>query len=187
MSEQPLHERMEEYETLAGEAAETVRRRDEAADDIGDRLADAVTEAVALEGTNVELAGVSDSGHRYRFRARLDRAALIAALTEQLPDGFVVSHVNDDGTLSIEWTGSDRTPSKRERGAILKAIVAEEMVLDSDGLIESVPTRERVLARAVELGLEEDEAASRLSRLATLDVVDLAEGRVYPDENFSRY
>jgi len=187
MSEEPLHERMEDYETLAGKAAESARRRDETAAEISDRLAEAITEAVEVEGANVEGVGQSDSGHRYRFRARLDRAGLIAALTEILPDGFVVSHVNDDGTLSIEWTGSDRTPSKRERGAILKAIIAEEMVLDSDGLIESVPTRERVLARAVELGIEEDEASARLSRLATLDVVDLAEGRVYPDENFSRY
>jgi hypothetical protein len=60
-------------------------------------------------------------------------------------------------------------------------------VLDADGLIESVPTRERVLSRAVELGLDEADATDRLSRLATLDVVDLAEGSVYPDENFSRY
>jgi len=187
MDEQPLHERMEAYERLAGEAADAARRRDETASAIGDRLAATIAEAVESAGANVEATDRSRDGHRFRFRARLDRAALVAALTESLPDGFVVSHVNDDGTLSIEWTGSGRTPGKRERGALLKAIIAEEMVLDSDGLIESVPTRERVLARAVELGLEEDEAASRLSRLATLDVVDLAEGRVYPDENFSRY
>lgn len=187
MDEEPLHERMETYERLAGDAAEAARERDETADEIGDRLAEAVTEAVDRAGANVVQSEQSRDGHRYRFNARLDRAALVAALTETLPDGFVVSHVNDDGTLSIEWTGSDRTPGKRERGAILKAIIAEELVLDRDGLIESAPTRTRVLSRAVELGLEEDEAASRLSRLATLDVVDLAEGRVYPDENFSRY
>ncbi|WP_277541671.1 hypothetical protein [Haloarcula laminariae] len=187
MDEEPLHERMEAYETLASEAAEKARERDEAADEIGDRLAAAITEAVEREGANVVRSGQSKDGHRYRFTARLDRAALVAALTETLPDGFVVSHVNDDGTMSVEWTGSDRTPSKRERGAILKAIIAEEMELDGDGLIESVPTRERVLSRAVELGVEEDDAAARLSRLATLDVVDLADGHVYPDENFSRY
>ncbi len=187
MDETPLHERMEQYEELAGAAADTARKRDEAATEIGDRLATAITEAVEQEGANVVQCGQSTDGHRYHFTARLDRAALVAALTETLPDGFVVSHVNDDGTMSVEWTGSDRTPGKRERGAILKAIIAEEMVLDSDGLIESVPTRERVLARAVELGVDEDDASARLNRLATLDVVDLAEGHVYPDENFSRY
>jgi hypothetical protein len=185
--DEPLHEQMETYERLASDAAEAARERDETAGKIGDRLADAITAAVEREGANVVQSGQSGDGQRYRFTARLDRAALVAALTETLPDGFVVSHVNDDGTMSVEWTGSGRTPSKRERGAILKAIIAEEMVLDSDGLIESVPTRERVLARAAELGVAEDEAAARLSRLATLDVVDLAEGYVYPDENFSRY
>ena len=187
MDETPLHERMERYEELAGAAADAARKRDETATEIGSRLADAITEAVEQEGTNVVQSGQSNDGHRYHFTARLDRAALVAALTETLPEGFVVSHLNDDGTMSVEWTGSDRTPGKRERGAILKAIIAEEMELDSDGLIESVPTRERVLARAVELGVDEDEAGARLSRLATLDVVDLADGRVYPDENFSRY
>jgi len=187
MDEEPLHERMEQYEELAGAATDAARKRDEAATEIGDRLADVVTAAVEREGANVVQSDQSTDGHRYRFTARLDRAALVAALTETLPDGFVVSHVNDDGTMSVEWTGSARTPGKRERGAILKAIIAEEMVLDSDGLIESVPTRERVLARAVELGVDEDDAAARLNRLATLDVVDLAEGNVYPDENFSRY
>ena len=184
---EPLHERMERYEALAEEAAEVARERDETATAVGDRLAEAITTAVEREGANVVHSGQSRDGHRYHFTARLDRAALVAALTETLPDGFVVSHVNDDGSMSVEWTGSDRTPGKRARGAILKAIIAEEMVLDSDGLIESVPTRERVLARAVELGVDENEAADRLSRLATLDVVDLADGHVYPDSNFSRF
>lgn len=84
----------------------------------------------------------SPDGHRYRFKARFDRAALFAALTETLPDGFVVSHVNTDGTLSVEWTDQDRTNSKREHGAVLRAIIAEEVVVDDDSLIESVPTRE---------------------------------------------
>ena len=187
MDEEPLHERMERYERLASEAAEARRERDETASEIGDRLAESITEAVEQEGANVVQTGQSTNGHRYHFTARLDRAALVAALTETLPEGFVVSHVNDDGTMSIEWTGSDRTPGKRERGAILKAIIAEELELGSDGLIERVPTRERVLARAVELGVEEADAVARLSRLATLDVVDLSDGHVYPDSNFSRY
>lgn len=186
MDDRPLHERMEAYETAASEASEAARKRDETATEIGKRLAATVTDAVERDGANVEVTGQSKDGHRYRFTARLDRAALVATLTKTLPDGFVVSHVNTDGTLSVEWTGGDRAPSKREHGAILKAVIAEELVVDDDGLIESVPTRDRVLARAVELGLDEDDAASRLSRLATLDVVDLADGHVYPDENFSR-
>lgn len=99
----------------------------------------------------------------------------------------MVSHVNEDGSLSIEWTGDDRTPSKRQHGAVLKAIIAEATVTDEDGLIESVPERSAVLDRAVELGIDREDAADRLGRLVTLDVVDLADGRVYPDTNFSRY
>lgn len=186
MGEEPLHERMETYERLAAEASDAARRRDETATDIGDRLAAAITGAVEAEGATVEATDRSADGHRFRFAARLDRAALVAALTETLPDGFVVSHVNDDGSLSVEWTGDDRPAPKRERGAVLKAIIAEELVVDSDGLIESVPTRERVLERARELGLDGDETATRLSRLVTLDVVDIEDGRVYPDTNFSR-
>lgn len=53
------------------------------------------------------------------------------------------------------------------------------------------PLYERMAEEAAELTSERDEAASeigdRLSRHATLDVVDIAEGHVYPDENFSRY
>lgn len=187
MGDSPLHERMEEYEQLADEATEATRKRDETAKEIGDRLAGAIAEAVDAEGANIEQADHSADGNRYRFTARLDRAALVATLTRTLPDGFVVSHVNEDGTLSVEWTGKERTPSKRERGAVLKAIIAEETDLDGDGLIESVPTRDRVLARAVELGIDEQEAVSRLNRLETLDVVDITDGRVYPDSNFSRY
>jgi len=32
-----------------------------------------------------------------------------------------------------------------------------------------------------------NEAASPLSRLATLDGIDITDGRIYPDENCSRY
>ncbi|TKX74197.1 hypothetical protein EXE46_10140 [Halorubrum sp. GN11_10-6_MGM] len=187
MDDTPLHERMEAHDRAASEAKKAAQKRDKAASAIGRRLSASVADAVERAGANVEVAGRSADGHRYRFTARLDRAALVAALTESLPDGFVVSHVNNDGTLSIEWTGDDRTPSKRQHGAILKAIIAEELVLDDDGLVESVPTRERVLRRATELGLDETDAAERLRRLASLDVVDLADDRVYPDDNFSRY
>ncbi|WP_123539325.1 hypothetical protein [Halosimplex salinum] len=186
MTDDPLHERMAEYETLAREAAERASERDEVGAAVGDRLAESISEAVTETGVNVEAVDRSGDGRRHRFTARLDRAALVAALTESLPSGFVVSHVNDDGSLSVEWTGERETPSKREHGAVLKAIVAEETTVDDDGLISAVPTRDRVIGRAVELGIEERDAEQRLARLERLDVVDIADGKVYPDENFSR-
>lgn len=136
---------------------------------------------------NSQPAGRSDDGHRYRLTASLDRAALVAAPTDALPVGFVVSHGNEDGSVSIEWTGKRETASRRERGAVLIAIIAEEFVIDEEGLIESVPTRDRVLERAVELGIDESDAAERLSRLETPEVVDISHGEVYPDDNLSRY
>jgi len=187
MGEDPLHERMVRYEALAKQVRERASDRDAVANDIGERLAGTITDAVEEAGVNVEATDSSADGRRFRFTARLDSAALVAALTAALPAGFVVSHVNDDGSLSIEWTGDDRTPSQREHGAVLKAIVAEATRTDADGLIESVPSTEAVLDRAVELGIDRDAAEDRLGRLATLDVVDIADGRVYPDTNFSRY
>lgn len=187
MDDQPLHEQIVTYDKLTEDIRTLNGERADIADDVATRLAGTLTETVSEVGANVAPVERSDDGHRYRFEARLDRAAVVAAVTEQLPDGFVVSHVNGDGTLSIEWTGEESTPSGREHGAILKAIVAEEMTLDGDGLIEAVPTRERVLARAVELGIDEDDATDRLARLETLDVLDIADGDVYPDTNFSRY
>lgn len=186
MDDEPLHEQIDSYEQLSAEIRELTRERESVAATVGDRLSETLTEAVTAEGANVTAVDRSDDGHRYRFKARLDRAALVAAITEQLPAGFVVSHVNDDGSLSIEWTGKRETRSKRQHGAILKAIVAEEMTVDDDGLIESVPTRERVLARAVELGVDEDDAAARLDRLATLKIFGIEAGDVYPGENFSQ-
>ncbi|MGB9952140.1 hypothetical protein ACOZ4F_07025 [Haloarcula marismortui] len=187
MTEKSAHEQMERHATLTDELTALSAERGAVAASVQERLADAVSEAIAKAGTNVGSLGQSRDGRRFRFEARLDRAALVAAVTEALPDGFVVSHVNEDGTLSVDWTGDSTTPSKREHGAILKAIIAEETETDSDGFIESVPTRDRVLARAVELGVDEGDAADRLSRLATLDVVDITDEGVYPDENFSRY
>ncbi|SDW25842.1 hypothetical protein SAMN05443574_102163 [Haloarcula vallismortis] len=187
MTAEPAHEQMERHESLTAELADLSAERDAVAASVQDQLADAVSAAIAEAGTNVGSLGQSKDGKRFRFEARLDRAALVAAVTETLPDGFVVSHVNEDGTLSVDWTGDGTTPSKREHGAILKAIIAEETETDSDGFIESVPSRDRVLARAVELDIDESDAADRLSRLATLDVVDIADDGVYPDENFSRY
>ncbi len=67
-------------------------------------------------GATVAAIEHSEDGRRYRVDARLDSAVLVAAVTEQLPGGFVVSHVNDDGTLSIEWTGEGATRAGREQG-----------------------------------------------------------------------
>jgi hypothetical protein len=186
MDDEPLHEQIDSYEHLSAEIRELTRERESVATAVGDRLSKTLTEAVTAEGANVTAVDRSEDGHRYRFEARLDRAALVAVITERLPAGFVVSHVNDDGSLSVEWTGKRETRSKRQHGAILKAIVAEEMTVDDDGLIESVPTRERVLTRASELGVDEDDAASRLDRLATLKIFAVETGDVYPGENFSR-
>lgn len=185
MPADPLYERMERHAELTDDLADVRREREAVSREVEDRLSDAIAEALLAEGANVDALGQSSDGKRFRFGARLDRAALVATLVDELPDGFYVSHVNDDGSLSVDWTGEDRTPSKREHGSVLKAIVAEEMVTDDDGFIESVPSRERVLARAVELGIDEDDAATRLDRLATLDVVDVTDDGVYPDENFA--
>jgi len=187
MAEELLHERMVRYEELAEQARARASDRDAVGHDVGERLADIVSEAVETAGVTIEQSDRSTDSRRFRFTARLDRAALVAALTESLPAGFVVSHVNDDGSLSIEWTGDDSTPAKREHGAVLKAIIAEATVTDVDGLIESVPSKSAVLDRAVELGIDREAAGDRLGRLAMLDVVDIADGRVYPDTNFSRY
>lgn len=131
MSEDPLHERMERHAELRDELADVSREKDAVASEVKDRLADAIAEAIVLEGANVEALEQSRDGTRFRFGARLDRAALVAALMDELPAGFFISHVNDDGSLSVDWTGKDHTPSKREHGSVLKAIVAEETVTDS--------------------------------------------------------
>ena len=187
MSEEALAEQMARYQTVAEEARDAARERDRIGRDLGQRLAAHVEEAIDEAGARVEAVERSADGETLRFEARLDRAAMVAALTETLPDGFVVSHVTADGSLTVEWTGSGRTPGKRERGAVLKAIIAEETDLDADGLITASPTRERVLDRAEELGVDRAEAADRLARLAQLDVVDVDDGTVYPDENFARF
>jgi hypothetical protein len=103
-----------------------------------------------------------------------------------LPAGFVVSHVNQDGSLSIEWTGRDRTPTGREHDAILKAIIAEETILDGDKFITSAPTRSAVLDRAEGLDIPREAASDRLERLGRLDMIDLSEAEVCPATNFSR-
>lgn len=183
---EPLLDQMDRFETAASDAADAARERDRLGREIGDRLSAHVEAAVTEAGTNVEAVDRSASDESFRFEARLDRAAMVAALTDALPSGFAVAHVDTDGSLTIEWTGHDRKPGHRDRDAVLKAIIAEAVVSDDDGLIESVPTRARVLDRAEELGVDRETAAERLARLVTLDMVDVDDGRVYPDEHFAR-
>lgn len=182
----PLSDRMDRLETVSEAAAEAAREREDLARSVADDLAGHVETAIESADANVEPAGDGPIQGRFRFEARLDRAALIAVLVDELPDGFAVVGVDGDGTLTVEWTGGDRPPGKRDRDAILKAIVAEETDVDADGLITEVPTRERVLDRAEELGVGRDVAAERLERLVTLDMIDVDDGYASPDENFSR-
>jgi hypothetical protein len=183
---QTVIERIEQFETATKEATEAVRERERTAEEAGEQLATLVADAVSSEGTNVEAVANSTEPPRFRFEARLDRAAMVATLTDALPAGFVVSHVNQDGSLSIEWTGSNRTPTGREHDAVLKAIIAEETVTEDDGLISSVPTRSDVLARAETLNIPREAASNRLERLSRLNMVDISDGEVYPGKNFSR-
>jgi hypothetical protein len=188
MAEDPLHERMEHHDGLASEAAETARERETVARAVSQQIAASITEAVAVEGATVEtVSEPTAASHRFQFNARLDGAGLIAAISERLPAGFYISHLNADGTISIDWNGDGQTPVGRQHGAILKAIIAEETVTDADGLIEAVPTVETVIERAIGFGIAEDDAVDRLGRLATLDVVDITADGVYPDTNFGMY
>jgi len=187
MSEESAHERMVEYEELAEKERQYRRDKESVLEDIGDELSEAVETAVEDTGVSVEVTSTSRDGTHQTLRARLDRATLVAAVSDALPDGFVVEHVNDDGTLTVQWEKREMTSDSRRAAAILKAIVAEGTETDEDGLIVSVPTREGLLARATELGVEDDLAERRLAHLADLDVVDIVEGEVYPATNFSKF
>jgi hypothetical protein len=186
VADESPHDRMEAYVELAAEERASSRRKDAVLDAVGDDLAAAVAAAAEDAGVTVEVTGTSRDGTQQTLRARLDRAALVAAAAERLPDGFVVQHVNDDGTLTVQWDERASVPDSRHHAALLKAIVAEETAFDEDGLIAGVPTRAAVLARAVELGVPEDAAETGLARLERLDMVDIDDGRVYPDSNFSK-
>ena len=180
------HDRMEAYAELAAEERAYRRRKDATLNAVGEELAAAVAAAAEDARVDVEVADTSRDGTKQTLRARLDRATLVAAAAEHLPDGFVGQHVNDDGTLTVQWDERSSVPDSRHHAALLKAIVAEETEVDEDGLIAGVPTRATVLARAVELGVPEDAAETGLARLERLDMVDVDDGRVYPDSNFSK-
>lgn len=187
MSEESTHERMQRYEVLADKEREFRKQKATVLDDVGAELTDAVEQAVEETGVAVEVDSASEDGVHQTLRARLDRAALVAAATANLPDGFVVEHVNDDGTLTVQWDEREGVSEGRRAAAVLKAIVAEETTADKDGLIVEVPTREDVVTRAVALGIDEALAERRLAHLSDLDVVDVVDGAVYPDSNFSKF
>lgn len=182
----PLAEQMQRFKTVAGEVTERIRTRERLASEIGEQLTEHVERAIAETGAGVEAVDHSETDDTFRFEARLDRAAMVAALTETLPEGFEIAQLNADGSLSIEWVGDGRSGTASDHDAILKAIIGEETETDSDGLIESVPTRDRVLERAAKLGVSNEAARKRLDRLVTLDIIDIDGESVYPDTNFSR-
>lgn len=179
-----LSEKMDRFETVREKAGQARRRRDALGAEIGTELADHVEVAIEDAGTSVETAEYSASDERFRFEAHLDRAEMLATLTDRLPAGFVVAGIHDDGTLTIEWTGGGREATKRNRDIILKALIDEGVETDTDGLITSVPAREDVLARADTLGIDRETATERLDRLVRLDMVDIEDGAVYPSTNF---
>jgi hypothetical protein len=181
------HERMARYVELAETEQRTRREKRAVLDQVSETVAEAVESAAADTSVGVEVASTSADGRHHTVRARLDRAALVAATVRALPDGFVVEHVNDDGTLTVEWDERETVSDGRQYGSILKATVAEETVTDEDGFVLRVPTRETVLDRAEALDVPRDAAADRLRRLADLDVLDVASDGVYPDTNFSKF
>ncbi|MXR50969.1 hypothetical protein GRX03_05015 [Halovenus sp. WSH3] len=177
--EESSHERMQRYEQLAEREREYRAQKRTMLDDVGEELTGVVERAIAMEGANVAVESTSSDGRTQRLKATLDRAALVAAVSEQLPSGFAIKDVNDDGTLSIEWSRRETSAEQRAM-VILQAIVSEEIVTDADELIVEAPTRQRVIERATELGIDEDLAGERLQRLDDLGKVDIEEGQVFP-------
>jgi hypothetical protein len=173
------HERMQRYEQLAEQEREYRTEKRAMLDDVSEELTGVVERAIATEGANVAVDSTSSDGRTQRVKATLDRAALVAAVSEELPAGFAVKGINDDGTLSIEWSRRETSAEQRAM-VILQAIVTEEIVTDADELIVEAPTREQVIARATELGVEEGLAGERLQRLDDIGKVDIEEGQVFP-------
>lgn len=177
--DQNSHERMQEYEDLAEREREYRAKKRTALDDVGEELTGVVERAIATEGANVTVESTSSDGRTQRLRPRLNKAALVAAVTDELPEGFAVKSVNDDGTLSVEWSRRETSAEKRAM-VILQAIVAEAVVTDADELITEAPTRSDVVERATELGVDRELAGERLQRLDDIGKVDIEEGQVFP-------
>lgn len=172
------HERMQRYEQLAEQEREYRAQKRTMLDDVGEELTAVVERAIATERANVTVESISSDGLTQRLKPTLDRASLVATVSEQLPPGFAIKNVNDDGTLSIEWARRETSAEQRAM-VILQAIVAEETITDADELIVEAPTRAAVVERAVELGVDEDLAGERLQRLDDIGKVDIEEGQVF--------
>ncbi|MEF8937762.1 hypothetical protein [Halobacteriaceae bacterium SHR40] len=176
------HERMQRYEELEAKEREYRGQKRAVLEDVKTELASTVERAVDQEGANVTVDSTSRDGTVQTLTARLDRAALVAEVTDELPEGFTVKRVKDDGTLAIEWSRRKTSPEQRA-SAILQAIVNEELETDADELIVSAPTRSDVIERAVELGVARDLAGERLQRLDDIGLVDIEDGQVFPDSD----
>lgn len=186
MGETP-HERMQAYERLADQEREIRAEKRTELDAVSDDLTSAVEDAIEEAGASVAVTSIRNDGTEQTLTARLDRAALVAAVADALPEGFAIKRLTDDGSLTVEWDRRGETGEKQRAKTILTAIVSEELETDADGLIVAAPTKERIIERAGELGVDGDLAADRLDRLVTLDVVDVEDGRVYPGSNFSGF
>lgn len=173
------HERMEQYESLAEQEREFRAEKRNVLDAVEEDLTAVVEQAIETAGANVAVEATSNDGKQQRLGARLDRAALVAQITDRLPDGFTVKRVHDDGTVTVEWSRRKSSPESRAM-VILQAIVREEIVTDADELIISAPTRGEVIERAEELGVNPELAGKRLQRLDDLGHVDIEEGQVFP-------
>lgn len=178
--DESAHERMQRYESLAETERQYRGEKRTVLEEVRSELAAVVEAAVEREGANVTVEATSNDGTVQTLIARLDRAALIARVADELPEGFTVKRVRDDGTLAIEWSRRGMSPEQRA-SAIIQAIVNEQLVTDADELIVSAPTRADVIDRAVELGVSRDLAGDRLQRLDDIGIVDIEDGQVFPD------
>lgn len=180
--EESSHERMQRYQSLEETEREYRTEKRAVMEEVKTDIAGVVESAVEKEGANVTVEATSNDGTVQTLTARLDRAALIARISDELPEGFSVKRVRDDGTLAIEWSRR-KTSAEQRASAIIQAIVNEEIVTDADDLIVSAPTRSDVIQRAGELGVPEDLAGSRLQRLDDIGLVDIEDGQVFPDSD----
>lgn len=177
--EMSSHERMERYEELAEKEREFRSQKRTALNGVGEELTAVVEAAIEENGANVTVDSTSSDGKRQTVSARLDRAALVAAVTDELPAEFAVKTVQDDGALTIEWTRREQSAEQRAM-VILEAIVTEEIVTDAEDFIVSAPTREAVIERAESLDVPSNLAGERLQRLDDIGRVDIEEGQVFP-------
>jgi endo-alpha-1,4-polygalactosaminidase (GH114 family) len=176
-------ERMEEYERLAEQERECRSEKRSVLSGVGEELADAVERAIEATGANVAVESVSNDGTRQTLTARLDHAPLVAAVTEELPPGFTIKRITEDGELAVEWSRREKSPEQRAT-AILQAIVREQLETDAEEFITSAPSRESVIERAAELGVPETLAGDRLQRLEDVGMVSIEQGKVFPDSEF---